>query len=389
MKKDRMRRLPWVLMCLGAAMALCALGMLWQTRDVLQYGAVAPLPGEKGETYASLARSGVKMGEGMKETLAWTTVGGTLSSVSVSAGDNSEDAALWAIGEGWLEVYPRFLTRGRLISEGELKEGERVAMLDEELAFKLFGEELPEDAAVKFNDVEFRVVGAVRHAGSLFGGRGVGEGARYDLYVPLLAAARAEFALDTLVLSALPQGGAGAAQLFAEAAEGQWMPGGELIHLKKEAMRRTILPRMILLIVGLYIIVGLFRRMTALAAGRIGRFREALRHNYLKPLIPRLIGLIALIALGYGALIGLTYLLLVFSAQPLYVFTEWVPENIVAWSSISKVFWSLTSSAARLVRVGTRELRVVEFWGGVLRWGAILALLGAAMRGRKKMKNEE
>ena len=61
-----------------------------------------------------------------------------------------------------------------------------------------------------------------------------------------------------------------------------------------------------------------------------------------------------------------------------------MPENIVAWSSITKVFWSLTEQAAKLVRVGTRELRVVEFWGGLARWGTVLFLLGAALRGKKK-----
>ena len=90
--------------------------------------------------------------------------------------------------------------------------------------------------------------------------------------------------------------------------------------------------------------------------------------------------------LGYGALIGLTWLLMVFSAQPLYVFTEWVPENIVEWSSIRKVFWSLVSDSARLVRVGSRELRAIEFWGGLTRWGTVLLLLGGAMRGRRAAK---
>ena len=44
--------------------------------------------------------------------------------------------------------------------------------------------------------------------------------------------------------------------------------------------------------------------------------------------------------------------------------------------------------AARLVRVGSRELRVVEFWGGVLRWGTILVLLGAALRGKRRGRVE-
>lgn len=373
------RRLPWVLMCLGAAMALCALAMLAQTGSALQYCVAAPDPGEKGENYARLAESARKLGDGMKDALAWTAVGGAAETASVSSGDGSETASLVAMGEGWLEVYPRFLVQGRRIGESELKEGAMVAMLDEGLAFKLFGEELPADATVKLNEAEFRVVGTVRHAGSLLGGRGVGDAHDCDVYVPLLAAGSAEIELDTLTLSALPRGGSGAAQLFEEAAQSQWQDGGTLINLKKEAMRREILPRVLLLIVGLYAMVGLFKRMTRLAAGWIDGFRQALRNSYLKPLIPRLIGVIALILLGYGALIALTYLLMLFSAQPLYVFTEWVPENIVEWSSISKVFWSLTGEAARLVRVGTRELRVIEFWGGVLRWGTILVLLGAAL----------
>ena len=109
---------------------------------------VAPEPGEKGEAYAKLAKEGQKLGEGMKDALAWTAGGGVWQSETVSAGDHSASAALWAIGEGWLEVYPRFLTQGRRIGESELQDGARVAMLDEGLAFKLFGEELPPDATV-------------------------------------------------------------------------------------------------------------------------------------------------------------------------------------------------------------------------------------------------
>ena len=353
MTKQSKRRLPWVLMALGALMALAALGMLSRTPNALQYCAVAPQAGEKGENYAKLAADAVKLGEGMKDALAWTAAGGTSASVNVNAGDRSAQAALFAIGEGWLEVYPRFIEQGRRPGESELASGAKVAMLDANLAFQMFGEDLPEDAAVQINGVKFSVVGTVRHAGSLFGSRGVGDGQLYDVYVPLLATGTAELPLETFTLSALPVGsGGGASQLG--------------------------------LIVGLYAMVGLFKRMTALATGWIQGFRAALKQSYIKALIPRLLGLIGLILLGYGALIALTWGLMVFSAQPLYVFTEWVPENIVDWSSISKVFWSLTGAASALVRVGTRELRVVEFWGGLARWGIVLFLLGAALRGKKK-----
>lgn len=384
MTKQSKRRLPWVLMILGAAMALWALGMLLGTSNALQYSVAAPDPGEKGENYVKLNRAALNIGAELKDALAWTAAGGTAAEVNVAAGSATETAALTAMGEGWLEVYPRFVVQGRRIGESELREGARVAMLDEELAFKCFGETLPENAGVKLGDVDFIVVGTVRHASGLLGGRGVADEQRYDVYIPLLAASGAELALDTLTLSARPQNdGAGAAQLFKEAAEGEWLSGGTFINLKKEAMRRTILPRVALLIAGLYAIVGLFKRMTLRAEGWVAGFRQALKQSYINPLIPRLLGLIGMILAGYAALIGLTWLLMVFSAQPLYVFTEWVPENIVEWSSLTKVFWSLTADAAKLLRIGTRELRTIEFWGGLVRWGTVLFLLGAALRGRR------
>ena len=49
MKSMNKRRLPWVLMVLGAALTLWALVMLAQTPDILQYSVVAPAPGEKGK----------------------------------------------------------------------------------------------------------------------------------------------------------------------------------------------------------------------------------------------------------------------------------------------------------------------------------------------------
>ncbi len=376
--ENRKRRLPWVLMALGAVMALCALAMLSQTRDVLQYSMIAPDAGENGEALAALMDSAVKLGETMKDSLDWVALSGTCGKTSLTSGAASEEVNLVAMGEGWLEVYPRFLVKGRRIGESELERGSAVIMLDDDLAFRLFGTELPEDAAVKLDSMTFKVVGTVRHGGSLFGGRGVGDSVAYDAYIPLSATFKAGVTLESLTLSAVPRGSAGASMLFKEAAE-QWRPGGQLIDLQKEAMRRTILPRILLLIVGLYAMVGLFKRATDLVMGWFGGYMRALQDSYFTALIPRLLGVIGLTLLTYGALIGATYLLMAFSVQPLYVFTEWVPENLVEWSSISKVFWNLTSEAAGLVRVGTRELRVVEFWGGLLRWGMILLLLGAAL----------
>ena len=387
MRNTGKRRLPWVLMALGAAMALFALAMLGQGRPVLQYCAPGTASEADGGALRTLSGAAAALDEALGDGAAWTSAGGVAQSVSLSAGENSQECSLYAIGEGWLEVYPRFIREGRRISETELRRGERVIALDEGLAFRLFGAELPEDARVRLGERDYRVVGTVRHAGGLAGGRGVGDAQPWDAYIPLLAAAGDALPMDALTLSVLPSGSAAAVSpQFLQSAQALWRPDGTLIDLGKEAMRRTILPRMVLLVAGGYALFGLFRRMTGLCGRWIARFREDLRGRYLGALAPKLAGLILLTLLGYGALAGLTWLLLSFSAQPLYVFTEWVPENLVSWSAIAKVFWNLTADAARLVRVGSRELRAVEFWGGLARWGVVLALLGAALLPRARRR---
>jgi hypothetical protein len=131
-----------------------------------------------------------------------------------------------------------------------------------------------------------------------------------------------------------------------------------------------------------------FLRLTDRVMGWFAGYREALKQRYFREMIPRLVGIIALTLLCYAALVGAAWLLLTFSVQPVYIFTEWVPDNFVEWSSITKVFWNLVSTASGLMRIGTRELRIVEFWGGLLRWGIILALLGAALLPKAWKKKE-
>ena len=387
----RRRKLPWVFVFLGAMMALCALAMLSQTANVLQYSVIAPEAGEKGENIRALMKSAKQLNADLTETVKWVAMDGAAGKVSLSIDNKSEEANLIAIDEGWLEVYPRFLVKGRRIGESELMQGAAVIMLDDGLAFKLFGTELPEDAEVKLGGQTYSVVGTVRHAGSLFGGRGVGDTVEYDAYIPLAKALSAGVTLNTLTLSAVPLGGISAALLFEEKARENWLAGGDMIYLAKESMRRETLPRVLLLIVGLYALYGLFRRMTSVVMHWFEGFAQAMKESYFKALIPRLLWIILMSLAGYAALIGVTYLLMLFSVQPLYVFTEWVPENIVEWSSIAKVFWNLTSAAAQRVRIATRELRVVEFWGGILRWGMILVLLGVALLlkkwGKKRAEN--
>ena len=108
---------------------------------------------------------------------------------------------------------------------------------------------------------------------------------------------------------------------------------------------------------------------------------EALRTRYARDLVLPIAGSAALCLLGYGLLVVALWALAAFSIQPLLVFTEWIPEVIVELSSLRNRFWALAGAAAPAVRVVTREVCRVELGRGLLRWGLMAALLGAALRG--------
>ncbi len=377
MNKKKKGVAAWALLVVGAVMMLISLGSLLATRELLQY-AVVPR-GEMDAAVSQLLTVKREVADTLADCTSALAVGGVTEKASVSAGSVNQTCAVYAVGEGWFEADPVFLTAGRRLTETELKLGDKVAIVDEQLAFQLFGSELPEDAKATIDGVEYAVVGAYRH------GRSVGEAARYSAYVPLLSAN--QNARDELLFIAVPIANTGARTMFESTMRAKWEQGGSFISLGKEALRQRMIARMLLLVFGLSVIFRLMRRMNGAAARSWGRFQERLRWNYFRTAAPSLLLFLGSCLIGYGALLALLYALAAFSIQPLYTFPEWVPENVVEWSSLKAVFWNLAGDSAKLVRVGTRELRIVEFWGRILRWGTLSALYGALLLRIRRAKN--
>ncbi len=377
MNKKKKGVAAWALLVVGAVMMLISLGNLLAARELLQY-AVVPR-GEMDAAVSQLLTVKREVADTLADCTSALAVGGVTEKASVSAGSVNQTCAVYAVGEGWFEADPVFLTAGRRLTETELKLGDKVAMVDEQLAFQLFGSELPEDAKATIDGVEYAVVGAYRHR------RSVGEAAQYSAYVPLLSAN--QNARDELLFIAVPVANTGARTMFESTMRANWEQDGCFISIGKEALRQRMIVRMLLLVFGLSVIFRLMRRMNGAAARSWTRFQERLRWNYFRTAAPSLMAFLGICLIGYGALLALLYALAAFSIQPLYTFTEWVPENVVEWSSLKAVFWSLAGDSAKLVRVGTRELRIVEFWGKILRWGTLGALYGALLLRIRRAKN--
>lgn len=375
MKKKKWRRLPCLLILIGLLGAAVSMAMLSAAPDRLQY-AIASTGAEAELQQALKAKS--EAADQLADCTSAVAVCAVSESASIAAGEAVQSASVYAVGEGWFEIDPQFIAEGRRLTETELQQGDRLAMLDSELAFALFGSELPPDARLRIGESEYRVIGAFRHR------RGVGEAQKYCAYVPLLSDPKAQ--RDALMIAAKPIANSGAQTMFESCMRTIWRSDGSFYSIQKEALRQMMLPRALLLIFGLSAIFTLLRRMHRFAAQKLDRYREELRWNYFKATLPMLCGSACICLLGYAAIFALLYALFAFSIQPLTVFTEWVPENFVKWSSLKNVFWNLTGSAAKLVKVGSREMRRVEFWGKILRWSCISALIGALLARKRSPK---
>ena len=377
MNKKKWRKGPILLIVLGLLLAIPSGFLLATTEETLEYAMPAP-EGDATEAVEAMLTARKTLSVTLVDCANTVTAGAIQESDSVSAGDESVTATVYGAGEGWFEVYPAFLKTGRKISETELQEGDKVVMLDETAAFKLFGSDLNDSSEVTIGGNTYRVVGTFRHS------RSVGETGEYAAIIPLNAAKSEKW--TTLMISADPIGESGARTMFSSSVPDTWKSGGSTISLKKEAMRRLILPRMLLFVFGMTAILALLRKVNAVMAKRIAWYREAIRWNYFGKTVPKLLVVIGTGLLGYGLVIAVLCALMVFTIQPVYTFTEWIPDNFVAWTSLKKVFWSLVNENAKLVRVGTPGLRKIELEGGLLRWGVIAVLTGAILMRVKKLK---
>ena len=389
----RVRSIPAkFLILLGIAMQLAAALALLSVDPLLEY--VVPAPDvqrvETGEDRQIRLEAGLEplmesredVQEQLAEAVTALSVSGLKSGAEISGGDQGEKAALRAVDLRWLETCPKQLAAGRWMDSGELSRGAKVAVLDEDLAFALFGSEGAEGKEIEIGGAEYAVIGTVRHR------RGVGEADEFSAYIPLATAAEQGIQLDTITMHALSAVPSGLDQSFTEAMRSAW-GAGELHNLRKERMGGLLLTRMLLFAFGMALVFWLLRRFGAVVRRWRAQIAALRERNYARRWLgPALLRVFGGILFGVMLLLA-AYALLAFAIEPVYTFTEWVPESLVSLKALRAVFWDRAAHAARLINLRTLESVRIAFWGSIARTGAAALLLGLALGRRKLKKSEE
>ncbi|MBQ8162503.1 MAG: ABC transporter permease [Clostridia bacterium] len=283
--------------------------------------------------------------------------------------------ALGTEGQALRNLLPR---SGRLIYPEEMARGERVILLDEQLALKLFRISEPLDFEVVISGKSFRVVGILRHA------LRVGDTADFGAYIPLTCVYPLEINLDAVQVEAVPVAGSGAAVMLRAAME-NWQMGGTFYDLTKEKMGAWLWLRVLLFLAGMVLIVRCIRLENQLVLSLIGRGKEKLRRKYAVRLLPEFFLQGILLAVGYGVLAFGAARLFLFMLEPVYIFPEWIPAVLVEWSDMQTAFWTVWKGFARMVEYRTPEIMRLRFVtllvdGFSALSGVLLGMLYAAFR---------
>lgn len=253
-------------------------------------------------------------------------------------------------------LLPRdVLTSGRYLYKEEIDKGDRVAVIDEQLAIALFRIGDPLGAKVMLGGESYDVVGVVRHS------RSPEDKAPYSAYVPLLALDKAHTPCDVLVVWVRSQGGRGSYARM-HSIFTLWNDQGTLYDLGKEQYRALLPLRFLLCFAGLLLLKALYGINKWLTKTLYDRQRERLHFEYGERLLPVWLLQGSGIALSWAAWLFAVYLIMREMIAPIYVFPEWVPQVLVEYRDIAATFWSNRETVSGLVELRTPEIVYLRFW---------------------------
>lgn len=393
------KKTPWWQTALLAAFAIALAFGAYSVEQVgnhLQY-IIAP-PQQLAQTdpevevkpnqpIADWAESLADVAEEWDTTMRAWTLGGVVEQTAVSS-DNGGFAQgrVTLLGENGLELQPEYLLYGRLFFPEELEDGDPVALLDEQLALAIFRIADPVDRRITISGTEYRVIGVIRHT------KQVGDYTDYGAVIPLMSVIDQPMQLDALVVEADPLPGVGASVSFSAVCS-MWQNGGTVIDLGKQSMAATLWLRVLLFLIGATATLRLVGWLNVRVRYYGKRYRQQLQVRYAAQLLPELVGVILLFALGYACAAALAAALMNDIIEPVYTFPEWIPAVLVEWADIADAFWKVWQTSATVQELRTPELLRLRYFtlliqGCAAASGVLLALRYARHRSAAESARE-
>lgn len=286
-------------------------------------------------------------------------------SIQAAFGREAE-CSVYSVATGWFDLYHRALHAGRLLGESEMASGDRVALVNERLAYALWGDTTVTEHSILLGGDHFRVVGIVHHE------KAPGQMDSHELYIPLSAAVEIGLDGDIQVLASN-----GKRQTVYFAAASSVLPGGTSYSLEKERARAE-LPLRYLVVLFMLIFLSWFRKqVNRLNRRQLDAWKAQHALVYGKEMILPSLRLAALCLVGYGLWLVAAYITLQLAIAPAYIFRDWIPDDPSRLSSYGNAIRSGLEQQMVLHNTSTENVLSIRFYSGLIRIGSIVGLIAS------------
>lgn len=289
------------------------------------------------------------------------------ATVNLPSGRGTQ-CTLQGITAGWFDLYHQVLISGNLLGEAELSADVREAVIDDNLAYSLWGTDEVVGNTLYYLENEFKVVGIVKHNSHMlqYGGGNV--------YIPLLAAIQLETPADAQVISTQNV----LLHKF-EATAKIAMPGCSVYSFHKEKMRAELPLRYLFVLFAISLLPRLLSAINSVSRQSLKSWKTQQSRVYGHGMILPSLLLGLQFALSYGALMLAVYFVLQTAVAPAFVFTEWMPQDPSRLTSYQNMLKELMVRGAALNRTITETIQQLRIHSSFVKAGVVLLLIALAL----------
>lgn len=284
-------------------------------------------------------------------------------------GGQSTETTLYAVGQGYFELYHEHLLRGRLISETDVNKGKNVVVLDDGAELVLFKGDSALEKTVYIDGIEMQVVGIID------GKRRLGEAGEPLVYVPITSSYKNGIKTDTMEITAMGVDNTSSPVILENTLK-SWCSSGSFYNLSKLKMGAMLPVRWIIVFLGIKTLLVLVRRANRWVAKQIEMFRNELQRSYFLQILGRVIWKMIVALIAYCILAMGMFGIVRIAVQPMYVFGEWIPESIVELTSIVDCIWNQIETKSVSIECASRLSVCLDIAEELIKWGTIIVLLG-------------
>lgn len=226
------------------------------------------------------------------------------------------DSTLFALGPDWFTIYPHFLLQGRILTPSELEQGAHGALIDNVLAYALWGTHDVVGNTILIENLPFEVIGVIEQSK---------EPAYYKkphIYIPLLAAAQNQIELDTQILVAQNNFFNKIKIVFESIS-----PKASIYILPKEYMREKLALRYLLIFLATLILYKLYNYTHSLLQNKLGLWKQQQKEYYFSDMFYSTIGLSIKFIVFYVMFFAAIVFLIHIGIEPAFTFIEWIPKD--------------------------------------------------------------